>query len=262
MMKNLLFLATLLVVSFSALSAQDEKLTAAGLPPTHADVAYDSHNACRLDFWQARGEGPRPLFVSIHGVGWIGGTRKVKPAEVQSFLDKGISYASIDYRLTGEAILPAPVHDADPHSSDPVERESTRVQGAMVRGGQTAIDPPLIEGWLGPKVNDHAMIFKAVGATSIAEAKGDYRKHKALFKEFSPHNHVSKDDPPLYMAYGSDLTLPLKSAGHGIHYGVFGVKMKGKVRRGRAGMPPRDQGHLQVRQVPQRHRLCARHSTR
>ncbi len=33
-------------------------------------------------------------------------------AKARTFLDKNISYASINYRLSGEAPLPAPVHDA------------------------------------------------------------------------------------------------------------------------------------------------------
>ncbi len=80
--------------------------------PTHADVSYGPHARNVLDFWQAEGEGPRPLLVYIHGGGWTGGDKKRSPAQFQPFLDKGISYAAINYRLSTEAPLPAPVHDA------------------------------------------------------------------------------------------------------------------------------------------------------
>jgi len=80
--------------------------------PTHADVSYGPHKLQAIDFWAAEGEGPRPLLVHIHGGGWIGGDKKVKPTAYQPFLEKGISYASVNYRLTGEVPLPAPVHDA------------------------------------------------------------------------------------------------------------------------------------------------------
>jgi len=121
-------------------------------------------------------------------------------------------------------------HDdlADLNASDPVLRESTRVSGAAVSGGQTSIDPKQIEPWLGPMVLQHRMINMAVGEKTIEAALKNYDKHAALYQEFSAYNHVSKDDPPLFMTYGGDMTLPSKNAGHGIHHPVYGVKMKEK----------------------------------
>ena len=122
------------------------------------------------------------------------------------------------------------LHDdlANPKSDDPVERESTRVTAAAVGGGQTSIDPKVIEGWLGPNVLKHNMINKAVGEATIEGALKNYDKHEALYKEFSPYNHLTADDPPLLMTYGNDMTLPSKNAGHGIHHPVYGLKMKEK----------------------------------
>ena len=237
------------------------------LVPTHADVAYGPHAMNVLDFWQAEGAGPRPLLVYIHGGGWIGGDKKRKEAHVRPFLAKGISYAAVNYRLTGKSPLPAPGHDAaraiqfirtnatewninpkrialtggsagactsmwlllhddlaDPNSNDPVLQESTRVSAAAVAGGQTSIDPKVIEGWLGPNVLKHRMICMAVGEKNIADALQNYEKHQALYKEFSPYNHLDGEDPPLFMTYGSNMTLPSENAGHGIHHPVYGVK--------------------------------------
>ena len=241
------------------------------LPPTHADVSYGPHARNVLDFWKADGDGPRPLLVYIHGGGWTGGDKKQDTARYQPFLDKGISCAAINYRLSGEAPLPAPVHDAaraiqflrtkaaewkidtkhialtggsagactsmwlllhdnlaDPESTDPVQRESTRVCAAAVSAGQTSIDPKVIEGWLGPNVLKHRMINLSVGEPTIEDALKNYDQHKALYVEFSPYNHVDAHDPPLLMTYGGDMTLPSKDAGHGIHHPVYGVKLKEK----------------------------------
>jgi acetyl esterase/lipase len=249
--------------------APKAKPKAAQPAPTAADVPYDEHKMTVLDFYKAEGDGPRPLLVQIHGGGWVGGDKK--GGERELYLKQGISVASVNYRLTGEAPLPAPVHDAaraiqflrskaqdwnidkdkivltggsagactsmwllthddlaKPDSEDPVERESTRVQGAAVSAGQTSIDPKQIEPWLGPMVLQHKMINMAVGEPTIEGALANYDKHAALFKEFSPYNHVSKDDPPLFMSYGNDMALPSKNAGHGIHHPVYGVKMKEK----------------------------------
>ncbi|EDL57356.1 alpha/beta hydrolase [Gimesia maris] len=239
-------------------------------PPTQADVSYGPSKMNKLDFWQAEGDGPRPLLVYIHGGGWIGGD-KDRVRNIQPFLDKGISFASINYRLTGEAPLPAPVHDAaraiqfirskagewnidkerialtggsagactsmwllyhddlaDPEAKDPVLRESTRVTAAAVAAGQTSIDPKVIEPWLGPNVLKHAMIYKSVGGKSMDEVMENYKQHEALYKEFSPYNHLTADDPPLLMTYNNNMKLPSENAGHGIHHPVYGVKMKEK----------------------------------
>jgi arylformamidase len=264
--------ALTLAISVPTASGQNQRAAPADtISPTHANVSYGDHKMKVIDFWQAEGDGPRPLLVYIHGGGWIGGDKKRTDSQVKPFLDKGISYAAINYRLTGEAMLPAPVHDAaraiqfirskadqwnirtdrialtggsagactsmwilchddlaDPDSADPVARESTRVTAAAVAGGQTSIDPKVIEPWLGPNVLKHRMINMAVGEPTIEGALKNYEQHKELYSEFSPINHVSEGDPPLFMSYGSDMTLPSKNSGHGIHHPVYGVKMKEK----------------------------------
>ena len=270
-MKHLLTLALILTATF--LSAQEKPKTPKPqpIPPTVADLQYSDHKSCVLDFWQAKGDGPRPLLVHIHGGGWTGGDKKSGPAQYMPYLSKGVSYASINYRLSGEAPLPAPVHDAayaiqfirskakewninpdrialtggsagacssmwllthddlaDPSSDDPVKRQSTRVHAAAVSAGQVSIDPPQCKEWLGDGVLQHRMIWTSVGAKNMEEAWAKYDEYKPLYQEFTPYNHVSKDDPALYMTYGGDMTLPSKNAGHGIHHPVYGVKMKEK----------------------------------
>lgn len=237
--------------------------------PTYADVSYGPDESNVLDFWRADDEGPRPLLVYIHGGGWVAGDKQRSPRFWRPFLERGISYAAINYRQTPDHPLPAPVHDAaraiqflrskadewgingerialtggsagactsmwlllhddlaDPNADDPVLRESTRVTAAAVSAGQTSIDPRVIEPWLGPNVLQHRMIYMAVGETTLAGALENYDRHHERYVEFSPVNHVSADDPPLLMTYGGDLTLPSKNAGHGIHHGVYGLKLK------------------------------------
>jgi arylformamidase len=244
------------------------------IPATQADVSYGPHARNVLDFWKAEGEGPRPLLIYIHGGGWVTGDKKQDSAAYQAYLDKGVSYASINYRLTPGSPLPAPVHDAtraiqflrtktvewnidtghialtggsagacssmwlllhddlaDPKSDDPVLRESTRVCAAAVSAGQTSIDPKVIEDWLGPNVLKHRMINMAVGEQTMEGALKGYERYHDLYVEFSPYNHVDGQDPPLFMTYGADMTLPSKDAGHGIHHPVYGIKLKEKSDR-------------------------------
>ncbi len=265
LMKSVVFgMLVLLSVVRAADSAEE-------VNPTHVNVPYGKHARNVMDVWLAKGDGPRPLLVHIHGGGWTTGDKKVPARGVKVFLDRGISYASINYRLTPDNPLPAPVHDAaraiqflrskagewnldgsrialtggsagacssmwllfhddlaDPKSEDPVARQSTRVAAAAVSAGQTSIDPKVIEGWLGPNVLKHRMINMAVGEKTMEEALANYDKHKPLYVEFSAYNHVDRQDPPIFMSYGSDMTLPSKDAGHGIHHPVYGQKLKEK----------------------------------
>lgn len=118
-----------------------------------------------------------------------------------------------------------------PTSEDPVLRKSTRVTAAATAGGQTSIDPKVIEPWLGPNVLKHRMIYMAVGEESIEAALKNYDKHQELYVEFSPYNHLDGDDPPLFMSYGNNMKLPSLNAGHGIHHPVYGLKLKQKADR-------------------------------
>ena len=50
-----------------------------------------------------------------------------------------------------------------------------------------------------------------------------------MFKEFSPINHLSEDDPPLFLEYPDRpefMALPATSFNYGIHHGMFGIKFK------------------------------------
>jgi arylformamidase len=80
--------------------------------PDFADVAYGPHERQVLDFWQAPGDGPRPLLVWIHGGGWLKGGKEHVSRDLRDFLRAGVSVAVISYRLVDKhTILPAPVHD-------------------------------------------------------------------------------------------------------------------------------------------------------
>lgn len=110
------------IVGFAAIATAQDKPAApapqpkpaapAPLPPTHANVAYGEHERNVLDFWRAEGEGPRPLLVYIHGGGWTSGDKSMVAEFPARWLPRGVSVASINYRYSGHAPLPAPVHDA------------------------------------------------------------------------------------------------------------------------------------------------------
>jgi len=93
--------------------------TAAAAPPPGIKVVADldyggiGNKRQRLDLYlpEKASKEPRPLIVFIHGGGWQGGSKE-DGRVIFPLLDDGVyAGASIGYRLTGEAIWPAQVHD-------------------------------------------------------------------------------------------------------------------------------------------------------
>lgn len=106
-MKSIAVLLLTLIAVTAGLAADDAEPA-----PTFANLSYGPHAMNVLDFWKAEGEGPRPLLIYIHGGGWVQGDKKQPAERFVPYLKKGVSYAAVNYRLTGEFPLPAPVHDA------------------------------------------------------------------------------------------------------------------------------------------------------
>ncbi|HKB05944.1 MAG TPA: alpha/beta hydrolase [Gemmataceae bacterium] len=105
-------------------------------------------------------------------------------------------------------------HDdlADAKSADPVARESTRLYCAAVTGAQTTLDPKVLREWM-PNYRYGGHAFGITGAKGNRDgAFGDFydRREKLLpwIEEYSPMNHVTKDDPPIFMEYPSQKTKP------------------------------------------------------
>ena len=120
-------------------------------------------------------------------------------------------------------------HDdlANPKSKDPVLRQSSRVAGAIGAGGQTTLDPFVVEKRIGIAGARHPMIWRTVGAKSLADLKKNWDKYKALSRKCSPLTHVSKDDPPVYLKYRLGAKVPV-TKGDGIHHSMFGQMLKDK----------------------------------
>jgi acetyl esterase/lipase len=57
------------------------------------------------------GQEPWPVIVWLHGGGWRFGDRRLAPDLSRYFASSGFAMASIDYRLTTEAIFPAQIED-------------------------------------------------------------------------------------------------------------------------------------------------------
>ena len=102
-------------------------------------------------------------------------------------------------------------HDdmADPKSSDPIARESTRLWCAAVTGAQTSLDPKQLKEWTpNSRYGGHAFGFmdpndRKTRDTRFAEFLEKRESVLKWIKMYSPYELVTKDDPPVYLLYSS-----------------------------------------------------------
>jgi len=78
------------------------------------DLPYASLSpAQKLDiYWPTEGNGPFPVILSIHGGAFMGGDKRdIQLTPMLAGLSRGYIVVGINYRMSGEAIFPALVHD-------------------------------------------------------------------------------------------------------------------------------------------------------
>jgi acetyl esterase/lipase len=121
-------------------------------------------------------------------------------------------------------------HDdlADPKSSDPVARESTRLFCAAVNGPQTTLDPKDLRAWM-PNYRYGAHAF---GLKSFQELFDQRESHLSEIREYSPMSHVTKDDPPVFMEFPSQKKPAVKGENQDdpTHSAVLGLMLMEKLK--------------------------------
>jgi acetyl esterase/lipase len=98
-------------------------------------------------------------------------------------------------------------HDdmADPKSSDPISRESTRLSCAGVFGAQTSLDPKQMKEWTpNSTYGGHAFGLNGDKARKISSFQDFLQNRDRILpwiKEYSPYELATADDPPVFMHY-------------------------------------------------------------
>lgn len=250
--------------------------------PTQGNVAYGTHERQVLDFWQAKSDKPTPLLFFIHGGGWMAGD-KARVANIEKYLEAGISVVSINYRYVSQAqaagIKPpvkAPLEDAaralqfvrskakewnldkerigasggsagacsslwlafhndlaDPKSSDPIARESTRLWCAAVSGAQTTLDPQQMKEWTpNSRYGGHAFGFMNDPKQRDSQFAAFLAGRESVLpwiQEYSPYANVTSDDAPVYLYYGAPPAMGQEQKDP-THTANFGVKLQEKLQ--------------------------------
>lgn len=244
--------------------------------PTVADVKYGEHPQQAFDLWlveKAEASKPTALCIYIHGGGFQGGDKSgVTSDSIKRMRDAGISFASMNYRLTNGGEFPYPTamqdaarglqlirsradewnidpekivcyggsagagislwlafHDdlADPASSDPIARQSTRIMAAGTLAGQSTYDLRTYREWFGvPDLPQHSAL-PAFYAMQDGETCDSPRVAR-LAEDASPINHLSPDDPPVFMAYSVKNVPVTRETNQStwVHHPLLGLKLQ------------------------------------
>ncbi len=121
-------------------------------------------------------------------------------------------------------------HDdfADPKSIDPIARESTRLYCAAVDGAQTSLDPKELREW----IPNYIYGGHAFGFAKFDDFHANRDKVLQWLKEYSPIEHVTKDDPPIFMNYAGQKVPPVlgEKQTDPTHSAVMGLKLEEKLK--------------------------------
>lgn len=115
---------------------------------------------------------------------------------------------------------------ADTNNADPVLRESTRLRAMAVFSAQTTLVPEILKVRLGEAVLKHNFakgVFFGLKSNEVNSPNG-----QKLFKEASPMEHLTKDDPPVWAFYSvADKPMTNETTvSDAIHHPYFGKVLK------------------------------------
>ncbi len=115
---------------------------------------------------------------------------------------------------------------ADPHSDDPVARESTRISAAAVIDAQTSYDPRMIARIIDEntaRIQPIAQLFGVPKGADSLKAEDKF----ALYDDGSAIHWLDKSAPPVFLYYTTPYReLPATPNGESIHNPRFGYFVK------------------------------------
>lgn len=129
-------------------------------------------------------------------------------------------------------------HDdlADPNSTDPVARQSTRLSCAAVVGAQTSLDPIQLRHWISNSIyGGHAFGFAAKGRSREAEFElliENREKVLPWIREYSPIELVNAGDPPVFLEYPKQTKAPTLGGKEAdpTHSAMYGIGLQKRCR--------------------------------
>ena len=128
------------------------------------------------------------------------------------------------------------MHDdmSEPNSDDPIARESTRLLCAAGKAPQTSLDPRQLRQWI-PNYEYGGKAFGFAGTTrpdsfaSLLDARDLILSH---IQHYSPIEHASKDDAPIFMEFPAQDREPIpgEKQTDPTHSAVSGLMLQRKLQ--------------------------------
>ena len=255
-------LLLLLMVSVASLAGQQrQRANRAGRAPfqppegfvAHRNLVYATVDGrdLRLDLYvpAAKPADPMPLVVWVHGGGWRGGSKEALGRPGPILEHGGYILASVEYRLSGEAIFPAAIADckaavrwlranAAKYGIDPAR---LAVWGSSAGGHLVALlgtawevrewdamhpqhqdvssKPTVVCNWFGPtdflRMNDFEgrIDHDAADSPESRFVGGPIQDHPDNARAANPITYVTADDPPMLLMHGEkDLSVPFNQS--------------------------------------------------
>lgn len=186
---------------------------------------------------------PRPAIVFVHGGGWRGGTKKHFSRQAAYLASRrGLFAVCCEYRLSGEAVFPACLHDikcavrwvrskADERSIDP---ERVAIAGGSAGGHLAAMvaTTAAVKEYEGDGHNDQPSHVNcciphnpALDLVDLAERRGPAESPVTdligasvadapeRFRDASPFHRAGGETPPMLLLHGEDdQTIPCRQS--------------------------------------------------
>ena len=198
------------------------------------DITYARYGdrEMKLDFMSPGGK-MRPLLICIHGGAWRAGSKNSYHGVMKSVVEQGVAAATIQYRLTDEAIWPAQIDDvraAHKHLVDNADKYGIDPERIAVTGGSAGGHLSLMLG-LGPKETGEALRVRGIvnlfGPAELRDIEkiehvrqiveglvgGKLEDKSKALAASSPVTVVDRTDPPVLTFHGTDdKTVPYEQA--------------------------------------------------
>ena len=149
-----------------------------------ATLVYGSDSPNQVaDLYAPDGGGPWPLIVAIHGGAFMRGNRRRELPHVPELLERGYAVASIEYRLSGEALFPAAVQDV---------KQATAYLRA--HAAELNLDPSFFAAW-GRSAGGHlaAMLGVTSGQATEFDGEGGDSSVQAVIDWYGPSDFLQMD---------------------------------------------------------------------